>query len=166
MEAVAELINLPTFLASLVGFILLLVILRPVLWGAVPRVIDERRDSIEKAFGEVEDARSAADRLKVDYEQRIQQITSEAQQKMQEAIDKGQQVAAEIRAAAEDSREKLLARTQEDIAREKAKAIAEIRDSAVELSFAISQKVMKEGLDKQQHDRLVSSFIGELRELK
>jgi F0F1-type ATP synthase membrane subunit b/b' len=85
---------------------------------------------------------------------------------MQEAIDKGQQVAAEIRSAAEDSREKLLARTHDDIEREKAKAIAEIRDAAVDLSFAISSKVMKDGLDRNQHDRLVSSFIGELKELK
>ena len=85
---------------------------------------------------------------------------------MQEAIDRGQQVAAEIRTAAEDTREKLLARTQEDIEREKSKALAEIRDTAIDLSFSISEKVMREGIDRDQHDRLVSSFIGELRELK
>ena len=63
------------------------------------------------------------------------------------------------------AREKLLARTQEDIQREKEKALAELNNAAIDLSFRIAQRVMKEDLDKDRHDRLVSSFISDMREL-
>ena len=62
-------------------------------------------------------------------------------------------------------REKLLAKTQEDIAREKDKALAEMRNAAIDLSFSISRRVMQEGLDRETHDRLVQGFIDEIKEL-
>src|SRR5690606_12302890 len=121
-----DLINLPVIISSLIGFIVLLMVLKPILWKAVPAVIDERRRSIEDAFDEIDRAKSELARQQADYEKRMADINAEAQAKMQEALDKGTAAAAEIRANAEEQREKLLARTQEDIQREKEKAIAEL----------------------------------------
>jgi F-type H+-transporting ATPase subunit b len=103
--------------------------------------------------------------MKTEYEAKLAEINTEAQEKLQEAIEKGQQVAAEIRQNAEDAREKLLDKTTEDITREKDKAMAELRNAAIDLSFTISRRVMKEDLDRDRHDRLVRSFIDELKEL-
>ena len=160
-----DLINLPVIISSLIGFIVLLMVLKPILWKAVPAVIDERRRSIEDAFDEIDRAKSELAKQQADYEKRMADINAEAQAKMQEALDKGTAAAAEIRANAEEQREKLLARTQEDIQREKEKAIAELNNAAIDLSFRIAQRVMKDDLDRDRHDRLVSSFISDMREL-
>ncbi|MEZ5337664.1 MAG: F0F1 ATP synthase subunit B [bacterium] len=160
-----NLINWPTFIASLAGFLVLMGVLKKPLWTAVPAIIDERRDSIEGAFAEIEAARAQLASQQAEYEKRMAEVNAEAQARMQEAIDKGQAVAAEIRASAEDQREKLLARTQEDIQREKEKALAELNNAAIDLSFRIAQRVMKEDLDRDRHDRLVSGFIHEMKEL-
>lgn len=165
MEAFAQLVNLPELLASLIGFMVLFFVLRKFLWKPVLNVIDERRASIEQAFQEVDDARAEVARMKADYEAQLSRISAAAQERLQQAVERGEQVAAEIRTAAEDQREKLLARTQEDIAREKEKALAEIRNSAIDLSFAISRRVLRDGLDKAAHDRLVSTFIDDLKGL-
>jgi len=165
VEAFAQLVNLPELLASLVGFVVLFFVLRKFLWKPVLSVIDERRASIEQAFQEVDDARAEVAQMKTDYEAQLGLINAEAQQRLQEAVERGQQVAGEIRSAAEDAREKMLQRTQEDIAREKDKALAEIRNSAIDLSFAISRRVLKDGLDRDTHDRLVRSFIDDLKGL-
>jgi F0F1-type ATP synthase membrane subunit b/b' len=53
----------------------------------------------------------------------------------------------------------------DDIAREKDKALAELRNAAIDLSFTIARRVMQEGLDRETHDRLVRGFIDELKEL-
>jgi F-type H+-transporting ATPase subunit b len=82
---------------------------------------------------------------------------------VQEAVETGQRLAAEIRTAAEEQREKLLVKTQEDIQREKDKALADLREQAVGLSFEIAQRVLREGLDKAQHDRLVQRFVDDLK---
>ena len=160
-----DLINLPVIISSLIGFIVLLMVLKPILWKAVPAVIDERRRSIEDAFDEIDRAKSELAKQQADYEKRMADINAEAQAKMQEALDKGTAAAAEIRANAEEQREKLLARTQEDIQRMKEKAMAELNNATIDLSFRIAQRVMKDDLDRDRHDRLVSSFISDMREL-
>lgn len=166
MEAIASLINLPVLIASAIGFIVLWWVLAKFLWRPTLKIIDERRESIEQAFQEVDDARDDVVRLKAEYEEHLAQINAEAQQKLQEAVAKGQQIAAEMRSEAEAQREKLIAKTQEDIGREKDKALAELRNAAIDLSFQITRRVLKEDLDRSRHDRLVASFIDELKELK
>lgn len=165
MEAIANLVNLSELIASAIGFLIFAWILYRFGWKPVLTVIDERRESIEQAFQEVDDARADVEKLKAEYEEHLAQIGTEAQERLQEAVEKGQQIAAEIRADAESQREKLIARTHDDIAREKDKALAELRNAAIDLSFTISRRVMQEGLDREAHDRLVRSFIDELKEL-
>jgi F-type H+-transporting ATPase subunit b len=165
LEAIAQLVNLPELIASFIGFVIFAWILWRFMWKPVLNIIDERRESIEQAFQEVDDARTDVAKLKAEYEEHLAQINTEAQERLQEAVAKGQQIAAEIRADAESQREKLLDRTHDDIAREKDKALAELRNAAIDLSFTISRRVMQEGLDRETHDRLVQGFIDEIKEL-
>ncbi|MBN2082059.1 F0F1 ATP synthase subunit B [bacterium] len=165
MGEILNLINFPVLISSLIGFAVLWWVLQKFLWKPVLNIIDERRESIEQAFQEVDDARDDVEKLKAEYEEHLSKIHAEAQAKVQEAVEKGQQIAAEIRQDAEAQREKLLAKTQEDIAREKDKALAEMRNAAIDLSFTISRRVMQEGLDREAHDRLVQGFIDEIKEL-
>jgi F-type H+-transporting ATPase subunit b len=156
-------INLPLLISSLLGFLFFFFVLKKFLWGPVLGVIDERRDSIEQAFREVDEARADVARMKSDYEAQMATIAATSQAKVQEAVETGQRLAAEIRTAAEEQREKLLRKTQEDITREKDKALAELREQAVGLSFEIAQRVLREGLDQAQHDRLVQRFVDDLK---
>jgi F-type H+-transporting ATPase subunit b len=165
VEAFLQQINLPELIASLVGFLIFMAVMYKALWKPVLGTIDERRESIEAAFQEVDTARADVARMKSELETRLAQINSEAQTKMQEAVDRGQQISAEIKAAAEEQREKLLARTAEDIQREKEIALAEMRNVAVDLSFDITQRVLKQNLDKSAHERLVASFTDDLSRL-
>jgi len=158
-----DLINLPLLISSLLGFLFFAWVLKKFLWGPVLGVIDERRDSIEQAFREVDQAKADVAQMKSDYEAQIASIAAASQARVQEAVETGQRLAAEIRTAAEDQREKLLRKTQEDIQREKEKALAQLREQAVGLSFEIAQRVLREGLDQAQHDRLVQRFVDDLK---
>jgi F-type H+-transporting ATPase subunit b len=161
-----ELINFPILISSAIGFGIMFWVLAKFLWKPVLGVIDERRESIEAAFQEVDDAREDVARLQAEYEAKLSEISAEAQAKVHAAVERGEKVAAEIRAQAEENREALLHKAHAEIEREKDKALAELRNTAIDLSFEISSRVLKDGLDRQQHDNLVQSFIGELKELK
>jgi F-type H+-transporting ATPase subunit b len=163
LQAFLSQINWQLTFSSLVGFLVFAWILTKTLWKPVLGVIDERRDSIEQAFREVDEARADVARMKSDYEAQMQSIAATSQAKVQEAVETGQRLAAEIRTAAEEQREKLLRKTQEDVTREKEKALAELREQAVSLSFEIAQRVLREGLDQAQHDRLVQRFVDDLK---
>jgi F-type H+-transporting ATPase subunit b len=163
LGAFLQQINLPLLVSSFVGFMVFFLVLKKFLWGPVLGVIDERRDSIEQAFREVDQAKAEVAQMKADYTAQMQTIAATSQAKVQEAVETGQRLAAEIRTAAEEQREKLLVKTQEDIQREKDKALADLREQAVGLSFEIAQRVLREGLDKAQHDRLVQRFVDDLK---
>jgi len=158
-----DLINPSLLVSSLIGFLFFAWVLKKFLWTPVLGVIDERRDSIEQAFREVDQARADVAQMKSDYEAQMQSIAATSQARLQEAVETGQRLAAEIRATAEEQREKLLRKTQEDVQREKDKALAELREQAVSLSFEIAQRVLREGLDQAQHDRLVQRFVDDLK---
>ena len=162
---VLGLVSFPVIAASAIGFTIFYFVMKKVLWKATLNVIDERRESIEQAFQEVDDARTEVATLKTELETRLAGINQEAQEQLQAAVAKGQEISVQLKADAEEQREKLLVKTQEDIAREKDKAIAELRNSAIDLSFEISRRVLKEGLDRERHDSLVASFIDELKEM-
>lgn len=160
-----DLINVTMVISSAIGFGIFFWVLLKFLWKPTLNIIDERRESIEAAFQEVDDAREDVKRLQAEYGQKLKEINAEAQAKLQEAVEKGQQVAAEIREAAEESRDLMTKKAHDDINREKNKVLAELRNAAIDLSFSISQRVMRDGLDRGQHDQLVKSFVDDLREL-
>jgi F-type H+-transporting ATPase subunit b len=160
-----DLINIPLLVSSLLGFLILWGVLSKFAFKPVLRIIDERRESIEAAFQEVDDARAEVARLKAEYEGNMARISAEAQAKLQEAVEQGQALAAQLKAEAEQQREKLLARTTEDIQREKDKALAELRNQAIDLSFAMASKVLQGGLDRSMHDKLVADFVKDMQEL-
>src|SRR5438067_1681476 len=108
-----DLINFPVLISSALGFIMLYFVLRKFLFPPVLKMIDERRESIEAAFAEVDQARDDVARMKREYEANLAQISAEAQAKLQEAVAQGQALAAQLKAEAEAQREKLLAKTQE-----------------------------------------------------
>src|ERR1044072_4379665 len=113
-----DLINLPLLTSSLIGFCILWFVLSKFLFPPVLKMIDERRESIEAAFQEVDDARAEVARMKTEYEANLSRINAEAQAKLQEALDQGKALAEQLKSEAEAQREKLLAKTQEDIQRE------------------------------------------------
>jgi F-type H+-transporting ATPase subunit b len=160
-----DLINIPSLLSSLAGFLILWFVLKKFAFGPVLQIIDDRRDSIEAAFKEVDDARAEVSAMKSEYEQSMARINAEAQAKLQEALDQGKALSEQLRAEAEAQREKLLAKTHEDIQREKDKALAELRNEAIDLSFALATKALQGGLDKSVHDKLVADFVRDIKEL-
>lgn len=161
----AELINVPVLFSSAIGFLILFLVLKKFAFSPVIQIIDDRRASIEAAFQEVDDARAEVARMKAEYESNMTRINAEAQAKMQEALDQGKALSEQLRAEAEAQREKLLARTHEDIQREKDKALAELRNEAIDISFALATKALQGGLDKAVHDKLVSDFVKDIKEL-
>jgi F-type H+-transporting ATPase subunit b len=152
-------------ISSAIGFIIFFLVLKKFMWQPVLGVIDERRESIEQAFQEVDDARAEVEKLKHEYEAHLEKINAEAQEKVQAAIEQGKRAAEEIRAEADKQREKMLERTHEEIQREKDKAVAELRNQAIDLSYEISNRVTRQQLDRGRHDQLVASFIDDLKGL-
>jgi F-type H+-transporting ATPase subunit b len=153
-----------TFLAEIVNFILLLLLLSWRAFPATKRVLAERRERIERALSEAEDQREEAVRLREQHLAELQNARAEAQA----IIERAQRVAAEqaraLLAEAREQAERQRRSAAEDIARERDAALAQLRNEVADLVLAATAKLVRARLasDAEADRQLVEEFIGEV----
>ena len=134
-----NLIRLDIFITQIIGFLIVVWVLKRYAWGPVLGMLEERRARIAKDVSDAENLRQDAERLKADYESQLQTIETQARQRLQEAAAEGQKVAEEIRHSALDEARKITAKAKADLDREYQKARVELRGEMVNLALGASE---------------------------
>ncbi|MDH7482246.1 MAG: F0F1 ATP synthase subunit B [Armatimonadota bacterium] len=167
MEALKELgIDPKVMAAQVTGFILLWIVLARYLFRPVLAFLDERQRQIKLAIDNANEERAKAEQLRAEFEQRMASIEAEARSRVQAAVREANAAKEEILAEARNRAESILQRGQEDLAREREKILAQLREEVVNISLAAAGKVIGEALDEERHRKLVSDFIEKLEAKK
>jgi F-type H+-transporting ATPase subunit b len=156
------LIDPPLVLTQILGFMILLWVLRSLAWGPLIGLLEERRRKIAGEFAEAERRQADADVLKARYEQDLKGIEAQARQRILEAVTEGQRVAAEIKTQAHADAAARLARADEEILHEQDKAREVLKQRVAVLSIRTAEKILREKLDDPAQRRLVERFIDEV----
>jgi F-type H+-transporting ATPase subunit b len=157
-----NLIDIRQVVTQVIGFLLMVWLLRRFAWAPVLRMLEERRQKIAGEFQEAERRKGEADQLRVKYEQELKTIDAQARQKLQEAVADGQRVASEIKTQANQEAAARLARSEDEIAREREKAKELLKQAVIGLSMRSAEKILRQKLDEKQQRQLVSEFIDEV----
>lgn len=144
------------------GFTVVVLILWKFLWGPILGILDARGEQVENTFSAAEKDRQAAADLKSDYEKRLADIEAEMRDKITQATKDGMRMREEIIAESRSQAERVLERAQEEIGREKDKAIIQIKSHVADLAIGAAYKLIEERLDDDKHRQLVDKFIDEL----
>lgn len=145
-------------------FYMFYLVLKKYAWGPVLGLIDERNEKIEQGFQRAEDAEKSAAELKEEYAARMRGIEEEARQKINEAINDGRRTAEEITQRARAESEKTQQEARETVQLELAKARAELKQEIVRMTLAATEKLVRESMDDERHQRMVENFVRELSE--
>jgi F-type H+-transporting ATPase subunit b len=156
------LIDWPLVLTQVLGFLILLWVLRAFAWGPLIGVLEERRRRIAGEFEEAERRKAEADALRVRYEQDLKGIEAQARQRILEAVTEGQKVAAEIKAQAHAAAAARMARADEEIVHDQEHAREVLKQQVAALSIRTAEKILREKLDDPAQRRLVERFIDEV----
>ena len=152
----------PVLIVQIGGFLLMLLIFKRFLFKPIQGILDARRREIDSQFENAEDDRKAAAELKVQYEQHLANVDAEMRAKITEAAKEGQTLREEIVAESRKQAEQVLARAQDEIGREKDKAVLEINTRVADLAIGAAGKLIEESLDSAKHRQLVDRFIDDL----
>jgi F-type H+-transporting ATPase subunit b len=150
------------FIWTILTFLVLAGLLAKFAWRPLLAALENRRKTIAAAL---EDARKAREEL-----ERVQQ---EAASLLAAARRDADGIVAAARADAERFREEMkqqataqaagiVERAEREIQRETARAVAQLRQEAVDLSFAIASKVLQRTVTPADHERLLDEVIGTL----
>lgn len=148
-----------TIVVEMVGFVLLLLLLKRFLWVPVTRHLDSRQRDIAQTYDKVEQTRQEMERLRSEYEQRLANIEAEARAQIQEAVKEAQQVREQILAEARQQAEKMVRDAEETIRYERERALAEMRTQVVELTLLATSRILQESVDDARHRKMVEDFI-------
>jgi len=152
--------------AQVVSFLLLLTLLRIFAWKKLLKMLDDRRERIASEFRRIDEAQSAVEKLRADYDKRLSGIEAEARAKIQEAVAEGKRVSQEIREGARQEARTILGKAQENIEIEVSKAKQELKQKVVELTLGTTEKLLKEKITDEKDRKLASDFLDELEKVK
>ena len=147
---------------TVLGFFLLVVVLRRFFWSTILRALDERRHRIEEGFRQLASAKEDVARLQADYGQRLARIEDEARGRLQRAILEGKRIAIEIQEEARAQGAVLASKSKAVVALELAKAKVTLRDELAAMTMAAIERILRERLDAEQDRRLVEEVLDEL----
>jgi F-type H+-transporting ATPase subunit b len=148
--------------AQIVGFILLLFLLRAFAWKKFLKLLDDRRESIASEFKKIEDTRSEIAKLRAEYDKKLSDVDEASKTKIQEAMARAKQLAEEVREASQRQARKILEKAEESIGIELARAKEELKNKVVDLTIATTEKIIKEKLTGEKDKKLISEFLEEV----
>jgi F-type H+-transporting ATPase subunit b len=149
-------------LIQIVGFAILLMVLAKFAFGPIYKMLEARQSNIRGNLDEAESRRNEMVRLQQDYETRLAQIEDEARDKIQAAIKEAQAARDEILEKAREDAARITQRASDEIASERAKAMAEMRDEIANMAVAAAMQAVRGNLNSGNHAALIDQAIASI----
>ena len=154
-------INLPGLIAQLIGFAILLGVMRMIAYKPVMRMMDQRSERIREGLEAAERMKEQAAQADVTVQKRLEEARQEGQGLISQAQQISNRMQEEARQQAQAEGESLLSRARNEIALERDEAIAQIRREFADLTIAAAEKVIGQSLDKKAHERLIEEVLAQ-----
>lgn len=151
-----------TLVWEIINFLILLVAMTYFLYKPITRMIDQRREMIQKDLSEASDSKKKAAELKQSYEAKIQAARNEAHEIIAQAEKRGNERREEIIAEAQAEATRIKERAMEEITQAKRQALSQVRDEVSAISLMIAEKFLEGSVDSKRHQNLVEEFIQQL----
>jgi len=156
------LIDIRQVATQILGFLILLWVMRKYAWGPLLAQLEARRQKIAGEFAEAERRQAAADEARGRLEAAMRDIETQKRVKIQEGVAEGQRVAGEIREQAHKDAATRLAHAEDEVARQNEKAKELLKEQMIQISLRGAEKILRSKLDDAQQRKLVGEFIDEV----
>ncbi len=147
---------------TVVFFLIVFFVLKRYAFGAIQKLIDERREQIRRSIEEADNARDEARKLLEEHRQLIGQARSDAEGILAEARKTRESMELRMREETETERQRRLEETRKEIAAETARALEQIRNEVADLTLEATARVVGRTLDADRDRELISEAIGAL----
>jgi F-type H+-transporting ATPase subunit b len=155
-------LDLAQIVSQAVSFVLLVWVLRRFAWRPLLGMLDQRRAHIEEELRAVAQRRAETEALQREYTQRLAKIEEEARVKIQQAVLEAKRIGMEVQEEARAQAQAVLAKANETIALEVAKAKITLRDQMADMTMDAVERLLKHKLDPATDQKLIESIFDEI----
>ncbi len=153
--------HLPSLIAYLINFTILLVLLRLVAYKPILRVLDQRSQRIKDSLEQAERVQKEASERQAAFEKQLDEARRANQSQFEEAQKRIAQYEQEQRERANRLVDEELARARAEIQRERDIAIDEVRAQFGELAVTAAERIVRRSLDPQAHRDIINEVLQE-----
>lgn len=152
-------INLGFFIAQIINFGIIFLILRALVWPAVINMLDERAERIAKGLEDQRAAEEALANAERERDDLLRQARAEGQKVIEEARQRGDEQVKQMLDEAKSEAEQFRADSRKEAAAERENVLAGARDDIVSLALAASERLIGASLNDKQQREIISGFF-------
>ena len=157
-------VNFFTMIFAWINLVILYVFLKKLLFKPVTDMINSRQKEIDDMYSEAEGAKTSANEMKAEYEEKIASADAESEEILRRAVRRAELREEEILREADKKAARVMERAEEQIELEKKRAVNDVKDEVSSIALGIAEAVIERDIDKKDHDSLIDDFIDKLGE--
>ena len=154
--------NVGIMIWTIVVFAISLFILRRAVFPQIGKALDERAKTIAGEIDSAAHAREEAERLLVEYRERLKQAREQADEIVQRARQSADVHEKEAKERGRETVADATKRAQREIEVATKRALDDLRKEVADLTIMATEKVTRKSLDESDQRRLVEEALGEL----
>ena len=145
---------------TLVSFTILYLILRKFAWGPILTAVKEREESIKAALDAADNAKKEMENLKADNEKILNEAKTERETMLKEAREMKSKLISDAENEAKAKAKTMVEAAKTAIQNEKNSAMNELKNTVVDLSVGIAEKLISEELaDKDRQLKMIEEIL-------
>ena len=145
---------------TLVSFSILYLILRKFAWGPILGAVKEREESIKAALDAADNAKKEMENLKADNEKILNEAKTEREAMLKEAREMKSKLISDAENEAKAKAKSMVEAAKTAIQNEKNSAMDELKNTVVDLSVGIAEKLISEELaDKDKQLKMIEEIL-------
>ncbi|MDD4858941.1 MAG: F0F1 ATP synthase subunit B [Dehalococcoidales bacterium] len=160
MEGLTKLgISLPTLIAQVIQFSILLGLMYLFAYKPIMRMLDERARKVKETADHAEAMKQKASMVDQEIEKQLAMAGAQGQERIERATRIAEEMRQKARDEAKKEAETLLNRARSEIQQERDEAIGELRQEFAELTILAAEKVIDKTLDREGHRELIEKVL-------
>lgn len=152
-------INPSTLIATIINFIILMLILKHFFFKKVEAIINERENLINEQLDYAEEESEKARMIAIENERILKSAREQGKLITEKHKEKAEKLYEEIINDANQEAKKMIDRAKIEINREKEKAQDELKRESIDLAIELSKKVIEKNIDEENNRKLIDEFI-------
>ena len=157
-------VNLWQILISLINLFLLFLILKKFLFKPVQNVLNQRQKALDDQYAAAEAAEEKANASRKAWEDKLSEADAQADAILQSATENAKQRGDKMVAEAKERADGIIRAAQTEAELERKKAADGIKREIVEVSGALTEKMLEREINTEDHRELIDSFIEKIGE--
>jgi len=155
-----------TLLMVFVTFFVLFLIMKKFFFEKIHNFMEERELKVKTAFENADAVNAAAEKNLNDYKAKLKNAEGERREILTNAKNSATDNSREIVAAAEKRAAEIITQAQQEIEREKERALADMHQQVAMLSMYAAEKIIEKNLSARDQQAIIDNAIREASESK